>query len=271
MTSGTWRRPAGGAADGRARGAGPGRPGILPGRPLITVGLVAGLVLTLGCAVPISGGPGPDPGPAEPSASAPGSAGVEVEDGTDTIEEFERDAAGAVRVAERYWKDRFAQSRQAFEPVRRVATYRRAGELACGGVELPRNNAVYCSAGDFIAYDVRWALAAFRQIGDAFVFYLLGHEYAHAVQVRLRIRHDFTIQQELQADCMAGAYLGDSVRSGAITLDDGDLDELRVGLLAVADDPDQPWFAEGSHGTVEQRTDAFFAGYERSLDACALG
>jgi len=42
-------------------------------------------------------------------------------------------------------------------------------------------------------------------------------------------------------------------------------------VAAVGDDPDQPWFAEGSHGTSEQRTDSFFRGYERSLAACDLG
>jgi predicted metalloprotease len=56
-----------------------------------------------------------------------------------------------------------------------------------------------------------------------------------------------------------------------LTLDQGDLDEFREGLLAVGDDPDQPWFAEGSHGTAEQRSESFFRGYERSLDACGLG
>lgn len=231
-----------------------------------TAGLLASLAVTLACGV---GSGGSAPSGEEASAGATGS--VEVEDGTDTVAEFERDANGAVRVAERYWADRFAESGQDFPAIRQVVTYQQAGEISCAGQELPRNNAVYCSAGDFIAYDVRWALAAFRQIGDAFVFYLLGHEYAHGVQVRLGIRYDYTIQQELQADCMAGAYLGDSVRSGTVTLDDGDLDELRAGLLAVADDPGQPWFAEGAHGTVEQRTDAFFAGYRRSLDACDLG
>ena len=120
---------------------------------------------------------------------------------------------------------------------------------------MPRNNAVYCSQGDFIAYDVAWSVAAFRQVGDAFVFYLLGHEYAHGIQVRLGINYSFTIQQELQADCMAGAYLGDSVVPAQLTLAEGDLDEFREGVAAVGDDPDQPWFAEGSHGTAEQRTD----------------
>jgi predicted metalloprotease len=51
-------------------------------------------------------------------------------------------------------------------------------------------------------------LSAFRKIGDAFLFYLLGHEYAHGIQARLGITHQFGIEHELQADCMAGAYLG---------------------------------------------------------------
>ncbi|MEV6494748.1 hypothetical protein AB0M20_39915, partial [Actinoplanes sp. NPDC051633] len=50
----------------------------------------------------------------------------------------------------------------------------------------------------------------------------------------------------------------------------GDIQELQRGLIAVADQPGQPWFAEGSHGTAEQRNEAFFAGYDGSLDACKL-
>lgn len=108
-------------------------------------------------------------------------------------------------------------------------------------------------------------------IGDAFLFYLLGHEYAHGIPVRLGVRYDYTIQQELQADCMAGAYIGYSVGRKALSLQQGDLEELRDGLLAVGDDPGQPWFVEGAHGSAEQRMESFFAGYERSLAVCDLG
>jgi uncharacterized protein len=203
------------------------------------------------------------PAPSTPATTAsPG----EQEDGTMTVDEFERDVSGAVQVAEEYWESRV----QGFEPINRVIAYQRDGEVSCGSEPLTRNNAAYCGAGDFIAYDVNWAVAAFRQIGDAFLFYLLGHEYAHGIQLRLGVLSRFTIRQELQADCMAGAYMGDSVRDRALTLDGGDLEELEQGLLAVGDDPSQPWFAPGAHGTAEQRTDSFFAGYERSLDACNL-
>lgn len=237
---------------------------------VLSLGLVA--VALSACLVAPFGGERPG---AEPDRTPRSSASVDPMDdevdGTTTIAEFQRDVEAAVRIAQRYWTEGFASSGDPFPPIRRVVPYQRAGEVECAGTPVPRNNAVYCSAGDFIAYDVEWALAAFRMIGDAFLFYMLGHEYAHGVQVRLGIRYEFTIEQELQADCMAGAYLGDSVRAGILTLDDGDLDELRTGLLAVADEPGQPWFAEGSHGTVEQRTEAFFAGYKRSLPACNVG
>jgi predicted metalloprotease len=213
-------------------------------------------------------GTGDSEDPDAPPGSSPGSGPPgEQEDGTMSIDEFQRDIQGAVEVAEAYWEQRVER----FQPVRRIIAYQRDGEVECGGQPLTRNNAAYCAAGDFIAYDVNWAVAAFRQIGDAFIFYLLGHEYAHGIQVRLGIEYRFTIQQELQADCMAGAYMGDSVRANALRLDDGDIDELQQGLLAVGDDPGQPWFAPGAHGTAEQRADSFFSGYQKSLDACSLG
>jgi predicted metalloprotease len=213
------------------------------------------------------GGEGGDPGGPGGSPAAPGG---EEEDGTMTVAEFRRDIDGASTVAEDYWSDRLRRAGVRFTPIRRIIPYDDEGDVACGGQPLGLNNAAYCSAGDFIAYDVNWAVAAFQKIGDAFLFYLLGHEYAHGIQVRLGTEYEFTIQQELQADCMAGAYIGDSIRAKGLRLDDGDLDELRRGLFAVGDDPDQPWFAPGAHGTAEQRTEAFFSGYERSLDPCGL-
>ncbi|HEU4346606.1 MAG TPA: neutral zinc metallopeptidase [Actinoplanes sp.] len=191
-------------------------------------------------------------------------------DGTDTPEEFVDDIEGAQKLAEEYWGGVFREFGLNFTPVSEVIPYERDGEVDCGGQPLTRNNAAYCSAGDFIAYDVNWAFAAFRQIGDAFIFYLLGHEYAHGIQERLGVRAQFTIQQELQADCMSGAYIGDEERRGRLTLQEGDTEELARGLAAVGDQPGQPWFAEGAHGTPEQRTRAFANGYQDSLEPCNL-
>jgi predicted metalloprotease len=224
-------------------------------------------LVALGC-VSAPDGPSADrPRSTRPAPTATGSNGP---DGTDTPEEFQQDLNAARSIAQDYWQQQFKASGIRFVPIGRLIPYERAGEVDCGGQALGLNNAAYCSAGDFIAYDVNWAFAAFRQIGDAFIFYLLGHEYAHGIQLRLGIQKQFTIQQELQADCMAGAYIGDSVRDKQLTLQDGDLDELARGLEAVGDDPGQPWFAEGSHGTARQRTSAFDNGFEESLKPCNL-
>ncbi|WP_433825332.1 neutral zinc metallopeptidase [Actinoplanes sp. CA-015351] len=217
------------------------------------------LMFVAGCAV--------DEFPTEPApvASTPGA--VANEDGTDTPEEFSADIQAAEEIAAEYWAERLGGG---FSPVQQLIAYEREGDVDCAGEPLPRNNAVYCSAGDFIAYDVNWAFDAFRQIGDAFLFYLLGHEYAHGIQARLGIQKEFTIEQELQADCMAGAFIGDKAREGRLLMADNDTQELADGLKSVGDEPGQPWFAEGSHGSAEQRMDAFAGGYEKSLESCGL-
>ncbi len=231
------------------------------------VTLIVAAIVAAACAI---GSPDGNPGNNRGNnPAAPPSLG-EQEDGTMTEEEFRRDINGAISLAEDYWQTRFRESSRRFDPIRQVLAYERDGEVSCAGDPIPTSNAAYCPAGDFIAYDVNWAVRAFQRIGDAFLFYLLGHEYAHGVQVRLGIQYDYTIQQELQADCMAGAYIGDSVKSGDLRLDEGDLEEFQDGLLAVGDDPDQPWFSPGAHGTAKQRTDAFFKGYEGSIGACDL-
>ncbi|GAA1587998.1 neutral zinc metallopeptidase [Actinoplanes couchii] len=234
-------------------------------RPAPILAPLTTFVLLAGCAPTAPGRQDPPPDrAADPTVAITGSVDP---DGTDTPEEFEKDIRGSQLIAEQYWEQRLGGS---FQAIRQVIPYERDGEVDCAGQPLPRNNAVYCSAGDFIAYDVNWAFAAFQQIGDAFVYYLLGHEYAHGVQARLGIRKEFTIEQELQADCMAGAFIGDMARQQVLTMQDGDTQELADGLAAVGDDPGQPWFAPGSHGTPQQRFQSFADGYENSLAACNL-
>jgi predicted metalloprotease len=237
-------------------------------RPAVLAPVAAALI-ALGCVAAPTDDPGSSGGGVPAPTRTNRSTGTGP-DGTDTPEEFAADVAAAQEIAEEYWSAQFQKSGISFRPVAELIPYEREGEVDCGGQPLGRNNAAYCSAGDFIAYDVNWAFAAFRQIGDAFIFYLLGHEYAHAIQIRLGIRKRFTIQQELQADCMAGAYIGDMERRGRLDLEPGDTDELARGLQAVGDDPGQPWFAEGAHGTARQRTQAFANGYQESLEPCNL-
>jgi predicted metalloprotease len=232
-------------------------------RRVVTIATVIAAVVIGACAVDA----GDDPSTEESPGGAPDATASRQQT---SAEEFQEDVEGAVGLAEEYWTDRFSAAGRRFTPIRRVIPYTQDGEVDCGGEPVPTNNAVYCPAGDFIAYDVNFAIRAFSRIGDAFLYYLLGHEYGHGIQVRLGLRYQYTIDQELQADCFAGSYIGDSIKAGPLKLEEGDLEEFRRGLLAVGDDPSVPWFAPGAHGTAEQRTSAFFKGYEESLDVCGL-
>jgi predicted metalloprotease len=231
----------------------------------LTAVVGAVVLATGGCFIDTGSGDSGQPAAPASASTAPGNRAEQP-----TTEDFEEDLTGAVGSAEAYWSNAFKRSGIGFTPVRQIIPYQQEGEVNCGGEAIPQNNAVYCPAGDFIAYDVNFAVTAFAKVGDAFLYYLLGHEYAHGIQVRLGIQYSYTIQQELQADCMAGAYIGDSVKSGGLKLEEGDIDEFREGLLAVGDDPSIPWFTPGAHGSAEQRAESFFGGYERSLDACDL-
>ncbi|AGL18599.1 neutral zinc metallopeptidase [Actinoplanes sp. N902-109] len=238
---------------------------------LVVPALIGAAVLALGCVAAPQQDPSSQPPPRTQRTTTTPTGAVDPDvDGTDTVEEFQSDIDDARSIAEEYWKAEFDRSGLDFTPIAELVPYREEGEVTCGDQPLGLDNAAYCSAGDFIAYDANWAFGAFRQIGDAFIFYLLGHEYAHAIQRRLNIQAQLTIQQELQADCMAGAYLGDMEKAGRLRLEDGDLDELAAGLEAVGDDPGQPWFAEGAHGTAKQRTRSFSNGYNDSLKPCKL-
>ena len=154
--------------------------------------------------------------------------GAEVVDGTRTVGEFRKDFKGATRLAQTYWQKQLTASGVDFEPISEVVPYTEDGEVQCGGQPIGLNNAAYCSDGDFIAYDVNWAFGAFRQIGDAFIFYLLGHEYAHAVQARLgirkRVHHPAGAAGRLHG---RGVHRRGSEDARLLDLEDGDIDEFR--------------------------------------------
>ncbi|MBO4210179.1 neutral zinc metallopeptidase [Micromonospora echinofusca] len=263
------RRTAGFATCGRTRRV---------GRWL--VGLTALAVLTVACTPRPTGSPAPTgPGTGDrPSASADpartGRPGPSVDaprpstagpPGTGT---YEADIGTALRTVVAYWQERFAEEGRTFTPVRRVVAYSGTGGPQCGGKRVPARNAVYCGGADFIAYDSVWLRGYWRDIGDTFVYFLVGHEYGHAVQARLGLGSAYSIKNELQADCLAGAYLGGSVRDGRLSLEDGDVEELFRGLAAVADRPQTGWFDPGAHGSALQRRAAFFTGYLASAGAC---
>ncbi|MGN9914181.1 neutral zinc metallopeptidase [Phytohabitans sp. LJ34] len=237
-------------------------------------GAMAAVIALQGCAVsaglPEGGGTTADPTVSAPAPRDEPKPSTAVPETSPDVagKTFEEDVDLARETVEEYWREEFPKRGLGFEPVARMIPYRGKGGPKCGSERIPANNAVYCSGADYIAWDTDWLRKTWRDIGDAFVYFVIGHEYGHAIQARLGLSSSFSIKTELQADCLAGAYLGDVTNSGRLTREKGDFEELFRGMSEVADEPGVGWFDSGAHGSASQRRAAFFAGYLTTPKAC---
>ena len=134
-----------------------------------------------------------------------------------------------------------------------------------------RGNALYCPQTDRIAIDGQGLasdlLRRFSPLGLAAV---VAHEYGHAVQRRLEHLDVPPIVRELQADCLAGAWLG-SLRSEPTPSFAPDDDQLALPLVAVTTLRDRlgtdPAAGE-AHGSGFDRLVALLDGIDRGAARC---
>ncbi len=130
----------------------------------------------------------------------------------------------------------------------------RAGRTrsSCGRIDsssyCPRDHAVFVTSRD---------IAMAYQHGDAALAFIIAHEYAHAMQIAFRFMPGRTPMAELQADCLAGVYLGSLPN---VSYDRSDMEE--IGSLAYRLG-DYHW-GRLHHGTPEQRVRAVLRGINAS-------
>jgi predicted metalloprotease len=136
----------------------------------------------------------------------------------------------------------------------------------CGNAVM--NNAFYCAASNSIYYDYNFMGRIYGQVGDYAAVSVLAHEWGHLVQTQLGLANGraFSIQMELQADCLAGAYTqyAEKMRE----LDEGDMEEAGAGLFNAGDPRGMPWFAPQAHGRSMQRISSFLNGYNGGAQTC---
>ena len=119
-----------------------------------------------------------------------------------------------------------------------------AGSLYC-----TRNNTVYITQQHIkMAY----------QYGDAALAYILSHEYAHAAQTVGGFRPSNITAIELQADCLAGFYMGAMPN---VTFDRQDIEQIAEIAYQVGD---YEFNNRQHHGTPEQRAKAVLLGFQAS-------
>jgi predicted metalloprotease len=176
------------------------------------------------------------------------------------------DERTAVRVTDAFWRREFPdQFGRSYRSPEVKGGYRGEDGPTCGGQGSVAFNAFYCPSGDFLAWDEDLMAAGYRQIGDAWVYLIIAHEWGHAIQARLQ-RDQVSVAAELQADCLAGATLFGAADRGLVQLEPGDTEELSQTLASVADD--FPWTKESDHGDARQRASSFSRGARDGVDAC---
>jgi uncharacterized protein len=211
---------------------------------------------------------GDDSGGTTSQPSAPSTIGT---DGRNTFDyaRYQQTIAATLGLLEQYWRTELPRLGGRYQPLKGY-TYYRSDEgqgPRCGDEPAPPNNAFYCPAGDFIAWDESGLLIPYYvQGGDFSAAFVLAHEFGHAVQARLPKQAPLGLLRELQADCFAGAWSRWVAQRKL--LDPGDLDEATLAVFIARDVPGTPWTDPRAHGSGFQRTRAFGDGYEAGPKEC---
>ncbi len=195
------------------------------------------------------------------SPAAPAS--VQSDTAPETMADDER---SAVRAVDAFWRRHFEEYfGRPYQSPRVAGGYVDRNGPSCAGEPAVPFNAFYCLPEDFIAWDENLMSAGYQQIGDAWVYLIIAHEWAHAIQARLD-RDRVSVAAELQADCLAGATLQGAANDGLISIEPGDAEEIAATLQAVADE--YPWTDQSDHGNARQRVSAFNTGAQGGVPAC---
>lgn len=179
---------------------------------------------------------------------------------------FEDLVKTSVVLLDNYWSQVFSQQRRQYRPVNKIYYYEEPITTSCGKAEL--QNAFYCRISHSIYYDENFLREMCHKNGDYAVVTVLAHEWAHLVQGNLGIleRQSFTIQTELQADCMAGAFTKHLEQQGV--LEEDDIHEGAEKLFEVGDPKGTSWFNQQAHGRPSERNYQFMHGYKNGLMVC---
>lgn len=130
--------------------------------------------------------------------------------------------------------------------------------LYCGSTRLEVNNAYACESAvdNWVAFDMTFMNRS-QSLGDAFIYVIVAHEFGHVAQAHLAPDQTWSAK-ELQADCFAGSSMRGMVDSGSLQLDAADYYEIDEAFRSIQT---LPWGEGGTHGSWQQRTDAFRRGW----------
>ena len=136
----------------------------------------------------------------------------------------------------------------------------------CGPFGPYDNPAAYCPLDDSVYVSLPLGQEIQNSVGDFAWITILAHEWGHHVQQVLGLTHELTIDRELQADCLSGAYAQRALVQGF--LQEGDVTEAVLINMLSGDPIEMEETVEGAHGSSDYRVTAFMQGYFGGSPAC---
>ena len=142
-------------------------------------------------------------------------------------------------------------------------------EIPCaGGTTHPGAGSFYCPLNQTIYFDMSAELSDASGYGRSSVYYTMGHEAAHDIQMQLGVTlaGTMSVEMELEADCMAGSYLATLVERDELSEDE--FMTLLELVQSFGDPRGVSASDEGAHGLGSQRVSMVLRGYYNGVDAC---
>ena len=135
----------------------------------------------------------------------------------------------------------------------------------------------YCTIDETIYYSGEFRDLVIDRVGEWAWITGVAHEWGHHIQQVMGLDQSsqpeldqgfYTIELELQADCLSGMYSQDALARGEIG--SRQLKEADAIMEAIGDPTGTKWDDPDAHGTSEQRQASFQNGFDNGFLGCRL-
>ncbi|MCA9834514.1 MAG: neutral zinc metallopeptidase [Thermomicrobiales bacterium] len=163
-------------------------------------------------------------------------------------------------------------------PVDMIGVKRVGTQTGCGPIDdLDEVFAHYCTADEIIYFNPEMKQLIIDRIGDIAWQMVIAHEWGHHIQNISGMYvtkspelfgGNYSIEHELQADCLSGVFLQDTIARG--TFLESDLPEVEQMTELGGDAAGTNWDDITAHGSSDQRRQSFYTGLDDGLRGCNL-
>jgi uncharacterized protein len=172
-------------------------------------------------------------------------------------------AEGIAADVDAWWSNEFAARGLAYLSPQ-LEFVSEPGTEFCAGIDVFYAPAGYCATNQEITVSTEFV----SPDDVAFLLPLISHEWGHHIQNLTDTGAYTPTEQELQADCFAGAFIAFAADSDWIS------PVVAAMALQLTQSAGDVWwegsFDEAIHGTKADRAIAFLAGQNGGLEACGL-